>query len=47
MACSLRLESSGAVYHVTSRGHARRSIVCDDRDGMQFLALFAHVIVRT
>ena len=30
MARPLRVEFPGAVYHVTSRGHARHDIVADD-----------------
>ena len=32
MARPLRLEYPGAVYHVTTRGNVRQSIVFDDRD---------------
>ena len=46
MARPLRIEFSGAVYHVTSRGNARQHIVVDDRDRSQFLAVLAHVIDR-
>ena len=46
MARPLRLEFSGAVYHVTSRGNARQDIVTDDRDRTAFLTLLAHVIDR-
>lgn len=46
MARPLRIEFSGAVYHVTSRGNARQDIVRDDRDRTQFLTLLAHVIDR-
>ena len=46
MARPLRLEFSGAVYHVTSRGNARHDIVVDDRDRSQFLSLLAHVVDR-
>jgi putative transposase len=46
MARPLRLEFSGAVYHVTSRGNARQHIVDDDRDRSQWLSLLAHVIDR-
>lgn len=46
MARPLRLEYRGAVYHVTSRGNARRDIVHDDRDRMLFLGRLAHVIDR-
>lgn len=46
MARPLRLEFTGAVYHVTSRGNARQDIVQDDRDRSQFLSLLAHVVDR-
>jgi putative transposase len=46
MARPLRLEFSGAVYHVTSRGNARQPIVDDDRDRSQWLTLLAHVVDR-
>lgn len=46
MARPLRLEFSGAVYHVTSRGNARKEIVTDDEDRRSFLILLAHVIDR-
>ena len=44
MARPLRLEFSGAVSHVTSRGNARQDIVCDDRDRSQFLTLLAQLV---
>jgi putative transposase len=46
MARPLRLEFSGAVYHVTSRGNERQNIVADDRDRSLFLSLLAHVVDR-
>ena len=46
MARPLRLEFSGAVYHVTSRGNARHDIVRDDRDRTQCLTLLAPVVDR-
>ena len=46
MARPLRLEFSGAVYHVTSRGNARQNIVLDNRDRSLFLSLLAHVVDR-
>ena len=46
MARPLRLEFSGAVYHITSRGNARQNIVDDDRDRSQWLTLLAHVVDR-
>ena len=38
MARPLRIEFPGAVYHVTSRGNARRKIFLDDEDREGFLA---------
>ncbi|MEO8341649.1 MAG: transposase [Nitrospirota bacterium] len=46
MARPLRIEFSGAVYHVTSRGNARQDIVVDDRDRVQFFAVLVHVVDR-
>ena len=46
MARPLRLEFSGAVYHVTSRGNARQNIVDDDRDRSQWLTILAPVVDR-
>lgn len=46
MARPLRLEYSGAVYHVTSRGNARQDIMVDDQDRTTFLTLLAHVVDR-
>ena len=46
MARPLRLESPGAVYHVTSWGNARPAIVRDDRDRTQFVTLLAPVVDR-
>ena len=37
MARTLRLEYPGDVYHVTSRGNARRKIYRDDEDRDTFL----------
>ena len=39
MARPLRIEFSGAVYHVTARGNARQDIFLDDTDRSEFLAL--------
>jgi hypothetical protein len=46
MARPLRLELSGAVYHVTSRGNARQDIIRDERARTQVLTLLAHVVDR-
>ena len=32
MARPLRVQSSGALYHVTARGNSRKPIFCDERD---------------
>jgi putative transposase len=44
MARPLRLEHSGAVWHVTSRGNERRDIFRDDRDRERFLGILADVV---
>jgi len=44
MARPLRLEFSGAVYHVTARGNARETIFADDRDRQHFVDLFAQEV---
>lgn len=46
MARPLRIEYSGAVYHVTARGNARMAIFLDDADRRRFLALLEEVVVR-
>jgi len=46
MARPLRIEFPGAVYHVTSRGNARRKIYRDDEDREAFLATLAWVAER-
>ena len=43
MARPRRVEFPGAVYHVTSRGHALHDLVTDDQDRTTWLALLAHV----
>ena len=42
----LRIEFPGAIYHVTSRGNARRKIFLDDEDREAFLATAAWVVER-
>ena len=42
----LRIEFPGAIYHVTSRGNARRKIFLDDEDRQAFLATLAWVVER-
>ena len=44
MARPLRIEYPGAVYHVTSRGDARRKIFMDDIDRQQFLSILGSAI---
>lgn len=46
MARPLRLEYDGAVYHVTSRGNARKSIYRDDEDRARFLEVLHKVNAR-
>ena len=46
MARPLRLEYKGALYHVTSRGNARKQIFSDHRDRDQFLEILANVVTR-
>jgi len=46
MARPLRLEFSGAVYHVTARGNAREAIYADDRDRRRFIHIFAEEIAQ-
>jgi len=42
----LRLELSGGVYHVTSRGDGREDIYLSDADREMWLGVFAEVCVR-
>ncbi len=42
----LRIEFPGAIYHVTSRGNARRFIFKDDQDRHTFLLLLNRVVER-
>jgi REP element-mobilizing transposase RayT len=46
MSRPLRIEYPGAVYHVTSRGDARRPIFADDTDRMLFLDVLASMVSR-
>lgn len=46
MARSPRVDYPGAVHHVTSRGHRKRSIFLDDRDRRHFLELLEMVALR-
>jgi putative transposase len=43
MARPLRIEYDGAVYHVTSRGNARKAIFRDDGDREMFLSVLQRV----
>jgi REP element-mobilizing transposase RayT len=46
MARPLRIEFSGALYHLTARGNARADIYSDDSDHQQFLSLLHHAVDR-
>jgi putative transposase len=46
MARPLRIEYSGAIYHITSRGNARKKIYNDDHDRENFLGVIGIVIKR-
>ncbi len=46
MARPLRIEYSGAVYHITSRGNSGNDIFLCDEDRTFFLDLFAEVVKR-
>ena len=46
MSRPLRLQFTGAVYHLTSRGNARQKIFFNDGDRELFLETLAHVISR-
>ncbi len=46
MARPLRIEYPGAVYHITSRGNAKKSIFRDDRDRERFLEILSSVVKR-
>jgi len=43
MSRPLRIEYAEAVYHVTSRGNARRSIFKDDKDRGMLLSILEEV----
>ena len=47
MARPLRLEFSGALYHITSRGDHREDIFMDDIDRQSFLNVLGQVCART
>ena len=44
MARPLRIEFSGALYHVTSRGDRREAIYEDDEDRQRFISVLSDVI---
>jgi len=46
MARQLRIEYSGAVYHITARGNARKEIFLDDSDRQIFLDVLASTIEK-
>jgi REP element-mobilizing transposase RayT len=46
MTRTLRVEFSGAVYHITSRGNAREAIFLDGRDKKDFLNVLCAVVKR-
>lgn len=46
MARPLRIEFSGALYHVTARGNARQDIFLDDKDRHRFLEVLGRVVSR-
>ena len=46
MARPLRIEYSGAVYHITSRGNGREKIYGDDQDRENFLGVLETVVKR-
>ena len=46
MARPLRIEYPGALYHITTRGNARRSVFKDDRDRALFLDTLQRVSER-
>lgn len=46
MARPLRIEYSGAVYHVTSRGNAQQDIYLGDEDRLRFLKIVRQVVDR-
>ena len=46
MSRPLRIEYSGAIYHVTSRGTGRRKVFLDDEDREVFLSTLAWVVDR-
>ena len=47
MARKLRLEYSGAIYHVMNRGDRRESIFHDDADRKRFVETLAECCTKT
>src|SRR3970040_127791 len=47
MACKLRVEYPGAIYHVMNRGDHREPIFRDDRDREQFLTTLGEACAKT
>jgi len=46
MARPLRIEYLGAIYHITSRGKARKRIFLEDADRRIFLDVFGAVVEK-
>jgi REP element-mobilizing transposase RayT len=46
MACPLRIESPGTLYHLTTRGNARQDIFLEEEDRQRLLGLLAHAVFR-
>jgi putative transposase len=46
MARPLRIEYSGAVYHITSRGNARKKIYSDDEDRKNFFGVLETIVKK-
>ncbi len=46
MARPIRIEYSGALYHITSRGNARQDIFIDDNDYLEFMDVLCLVVKR-
>lgn len=46
MACPLRIEFAGALYHVMARGNARAALFLDDDDRLSFIDNLGRVAGR-
>lgn len=46
MSRPVRIEMAGGVFHITSRGNARKTIFLDRADRWSFLEVFSHVLDR-